>query len=132
MIITMSLSSEVDIFDIVINNAADHPVEWPHNFHIGFELASLDEVRALYEQMAGAGVVMKSGVLILLCHKIKTSSQPSAAWTGVEPRDQSHRKFVADGGNRVSRVALCASDFPAQCNRREPQVSGVLRSFFWR
>ncbi|WP_309546270.1 VOC family protein [Paraburkholderia sp. BL27I4N3] len=47
----------------MINNAADLPVEWAQNFHIGFELASLDEVRALYEQMAGAGVVMKSGVL---------------------------------------------------------------------
>ncbi|MFM0550384.1 VOC family protein [Paraburkholderia sediminicola] len=49
-------------FDIVTDAAADHPVEWPHNFHIGFELVSLDEVRALYEQMAAAGVVMKTGV----------------------------------------------------------------------
>lgn len=78
------------------------------------------------------GVDYRSPIEVLLCRKIKTSSQPSAAWTGVEPRDQSDRKFVADGGNRVSRVALCAPDFPAQCNRRELQVSGVLRSFFWR
>jgi catechol 2,3-dioxygenase-like lactoylglutathione lyase family enzyme len=49
-------------FDIVIDAAADHPVQWPHNFHIGFELASLDEVRGLYERMAAAGVVMKTGV----------------------------------------------------------------------
>ena len=71
-------------------------------------------------------------MLILLCHKIKASSQTSAAWTRVEPGDQSDRKFVANGGNRVSRVALCAPDFPAQCNRRELQVSGVLRRFFLR
>ncbi len=76
--------------------------------------------------------ILLRGQLVLLCHKIKTSSQTLAAWTRVEPRDQSDRKFVADGGNRVSRVALCAPDFPAQCNRRELQVSGVLRSFFWR
>nr|WP_309568810.1 VOC family protein [Paraburkholderia sp. BL6669N2] len=46
----------------MIDDAADHLVEWPRNFHNGFELASVEEVRALYEQMAGAGVVMKSGV----------------------------------------------------------------------
>jgi catechol 2,3-dioxygenase-like lactoylglutathione lyase family enzyme len=49
-------------FDIVIDDAAGHPVKWPHNFHIGFELASLDEVRALHEKMCAANVVMKSGV----------------------------------------------------------------------
>jgi catechol 2,3-dioxygenase-like lactoylglutathione lyase family enzyme len=49
-------------FDIVIEDAGDHPVEWPHNFHIGFELATLDDVRALHERMIAAGVVMKSGV----------------------------------------------------------------------
>jgi catechol 2,3-dioxygenase-like lactoylglutathione lyase family enzyme len=49
-------------FDIVIDDAADHPVEWPHNFHIGFELASLDELRALYAKMLAADVVMKTGV----------------------------------------------------------------------
>ncbi|MFL9911494.1 VOC family protein [Paraburkholderia sp. RL17-337-BIB-A] len=49
-------------FDIVIDDAADHPVEWPNNFHIGFELATLDAVRALYERMIAADVVMKTGV----------------------------------------------------------------------
>ena len=49
-------------FDIVIDDAGDHPVEWPHNFHIGFELATLDDVRALYDRMIAAGVVMKTGV----------------------------------------------------------------------
>lgn len=49
-------------FDIVIDDAGDHPVEWPHNFHIGFELATLDEVRALHDRMIAAGVGMKTGV----------------------------------------------------------------------
>ncbi|HXZ06749.1 MAG TPA: VOC family protein [Paraburkholderia sp.] len=49
-------------FDIVIDDAAGHPVEWPHNFHIGFELASVDDVHALHERMLAAGVVMKTGV----------------------------------------------------------------------
>ncbi|WCM23698.1 VOC family protein [Paraburkholderia bryophila] len=49
-------------FDIVIDDAGDRPVAWPHNFHIGFELGTLDDVRALYDRMATAGVVMKTGV----------------------------------------------------------------------
>jgi catechol 2,3-dioxygenase-like lactoylglutathione lyase family enzyme len=49
-------------FDIVIDDAARRPVEWPHNFHIGFEVASLDDVRALYEKMHAADVVMKTSV----------------------------------------------------------------------
>jgi len=49
-------------FDIVIEDAGDHLVEWPHNFHIGFELATLEEVRALHERMAVAGVAMKTAV----------------------------------------------------------------------
>lgn len=43
---------------------------------------------------------------------------------------RSDRQFAANGGNRVSQVALCAPNFPAQCNRRELQVSGVLRILF--
>jgi catechol 2,3-dioxygenase-like lactoylglutathione lyase family enzyme len=49
-------------FDIVIDDAAAQPVEWPRNFHIGFELHSLDEVRVLYGKMLAAGVAMKTGV----------------------------------------------------------------------
>ncbi|NML30220.1 VOC family protein [Paraburkholderia sp. G-4-1-8] len=49
-------------FDIVIDDAAGRPVDWPRNFHIGFELRSLDELRALYERMSGAGVAMKTAL----------------------------------------------------------------------
>ncbi|WP_323121244.1 VOC family protein [Burkholderia alba] len=49
-------------FDIVIDDAGDHPVEWPHNFHIGLELPTLDDVRALHGRMAAAGVSMKTDV----------------------------------------------------------------------
>jgi hypothetical protein len=65
-------------------------------------------------------------------HMPRASSPISTAWTHIESGDQPDRKLVANGGNRVSRVVLCAQDFPAQCNRRELQVSGVLRSFFGR
>lgn len=49
-------------FDIVIDDAGDHPVQWPHNFHIGFELGTLDDVHALFGRMTAAGVVMKTDV----------------------------------------------------------------------
>lgn len=49
-------------FDIVIEDAADHPVKWPHNFHIGFELPTPDDVRALHARMKAAGVVLKTDV----------------------------------------------------------------------
>lgn len=49
-------------FDIVIDDASGFPVEWPRNFHIGFELPSLEAVHALYGQMNVAGVVMKTDV----------------------------------------------------------------------
>ena len=29
-------------FDIVIDDASGHDMTWPHNFHIGFELPSVD------------------------------------------------------------------------------------------
>lgn len=49
-------------FDVVIDNAADYSPVWPRNFHIGFELPSVDEVRALYERFKTDGVKMETEV----------------------------------------------------------------------
>ena len=49
-------------FDIVIEDAADHPIEWPRNFHVGFELDSVEAVRALHAAFVSAGVAMKTDV----------------------------------------------------------------------
>lgn len=70
--------------------------------------------------------------LILLCHKIIMSHRTSTAWAYVETGDKPHGELIANGSERISRVALRAADFPSQCNLREQQVSGVLRSLFWR
>ncbi|TFW23723.1 VOC family protein [Duganella callida] len=48
-------------FDIVIEGK-DHAVVWPHNFHLGFELPSVDEVRELHRRWQAQGVVMHSEV----------------------------------------------------------------------
>ncbi len=45
-------------FDIVIEDAAGHKVDWPHNFHLGFELPSVEAVQALYERFTADGVDM--------------------------------------------------------------------------
>jgi len=49
-------------FDIVIEDAGERHVSWPHNFHLGFELPSADEVRDLYRRFKEAGVQMKTEV----------------------------------------------------------------------
>jgi len=50
-------------FDIVIEDAADRAVDWPENFHFGFELSSADDVRALYDRFQADGVKMETEVL---------------------------------------------------------------------
>ena len=43
-------------FDIVIENAAELAMEWPTNFHIGFELASVESVQELHDRFKDDGV----------------------------------------------------------------------------
>ncbi len=46
-------------FDIVIEDARPHGidrVDWPHNFHIGFELPTRQAVADLYERLLAQGV----------------------------------------------------------------------------
>lgn len=50
-------------FDIVIESAADRDVEWPKNFHIGFELPRASDVLALFEKFQAAGVAFETGVM---------------------------------------------------------------------
>lgn len=52
-------------FDIVIEDATDRmdQVRWPDNFHLGFELESLDELRAVHARFEQRGVSMKSGLI---------------------------------------------------------------------
>jgi catechol 2,3-dioxygenase-like lactoylglutathione lyase family enzyme len=46
-------------FDIVIENAAESAIAWPENFHLGFELPTVDEVRELSERFKADGVEMQ-------------------------------------------------------------------------
>ena len=50
-------------FDIVLEDAKDHPIEWPRNFHLGFELPNAEAVQLLYDQFASSGVTMKTEVV---------------------------------------------------------------------
>lgn len=47
-------------FDIIIEDAGARKVSWPHNFHLGFELPSVEEVRVLYERFKAQGVHLTS------------------------------------------------------------------------
>ena len=50
-------------FDIVIEDAAGRRVDWPENFHIGFELPSVQEVARLFQEFTDAGVRMTTGLI---------------------------------------------------------------------
>ncbi|HEV2676051.1 MAG TPA: VOC family protein [Aliidongia sp.] len=46
-------------FDIVIEDAAQHAVDWPPNFHLGFELPSVAEVETLCGRLKADGIEMQ-------------------------------------------------------------------------
>jgi catechol 2,3-dioxygenase-like lactoylglutathione lyase family enzyme len=48
-------------FDIVIEGK-DHTVVWPHTFHLGFELDTVEDVRQLHQRFAQQGVVLRTDV----------------------------------------------------------------------
>ncbi|WAC74220.1 VOC family protein [Roseateles sp. SL47] len=50
-------------FDVVIEDATDRPVQWPGNFHIGFELPSLSALESLYHRFKAAGVELVTGLI---------------------------------------------------------------------
>jgi catechol 2,3-dioxygenase-like lactoylglutathione lyase family enzyme len=50
-------------FDIVIEQANGFEVNWPHNFHIGFELATAADVRALHDRFKADGIEIRAEVV---------------------------------------------------------------------
>ena len=50
-------------FDIVIEDAAGRRVDWPENFHIGFELPTVPDVARLFQEFTEAGVRMTTGLI---------------------------------------------------------------------
>ena len=49
-------------FDVVIDHVRDGIADYPRAFHAGFELATLDDVQALYERFVAEGVEMETGI----------------------------------------------------------------------
>jgi catechol 2,3-dioxygenase-like lactoylglutathione lyase family enzyme len=49
-------------YDVVIDHASGDAPQWPHAFHLGFELPTLDAVRDLYERFSAEGVQMETGI----------------------------------------------------------------------
>ena len=50
-------------FDIVIEDASDRTVSWPQNFHLGFELPTVEDVRHLHDRLAADGVEIETDVI---------------------------------------------------------------------
>jgi catechol 2,3-dioxygenase-like lactoylglutathione lyase family enzyme len=51
-----------DGFDIVIAQASSYTPAWPKDFHVGFELATVDAVHTLYDTFKAEGVAMETEV----------------------------------------------------------------------
>jgi len=49
-------------FDVVIEKA-EYLYDWPKNFHLGFELPTVDDVRDLYDRFKADGVQMETEIL---------------------------------------------------------------------
>ncbi len=49
-------------FDVVIEKA-EYSHEWPKNFHLGFEMPTVDDVRDLYDRFKADGVYMETEIL---------------------------------------------------------------------
>lgn len=49
-------------FDVVIEHVGDGVPAWPKNFHVGFELPTLDDVHALYERLSAESVAIETGI----------------------------------------------------------------------
>lgn len=50
-------------FDIVIEDAGERHVDWPHNFHIGFELPTVQDVEQLYGAFEAGGAQLDTAVI---------------------------------------------------------------------
>ena len=51
-----------DGFDIVIDQASNYTPAWPRDFHVGFELETVEDVRLHYENFKAAGVAMETEI----------------------------------------------------------------------
>lgn len=49
-------------FDVVIEYTGEDTPPWPRSFHAGFELPTLDEVKALYARLKADGVHIETDV----------------------------------------------------------------------
>lgn len=49
-------------FDVVIDHVDDETLNWPKNFHVGFELPNLLAVRELYDRFVTEGIRMETGI----------------------------------------------------------------------
>lgn len=49
-------------FDIVIEHAEGFEVNWPHNFHFGFELATAADVHLLHDRFEAEGIEIRHAI----------------------------------------------------------------------
>lgn len=85
-------------FDIVIEDARDDLVQWPGNFHIGFELPTVADVAHLYDEFVKAGASMTTGLLKLERGSRFFCEAPGGVKVEINTREDAAEQYRASFG----------------------------------
>jgi catechol 2,3-dioxygenase-like lactoylglutathione lyase family enzyme len=87
-------------FDIVIEDAGERVVDWPENFHIGFEVSTAHEVETLYREFEAGGAVLTSGILRHARGSRFFCAIPGGVLVEINTREDAAEAFKASFANR--------------------------------
>lgn len=82
-------------FDIVIEDAGDHPVDWPRNFHIGFELPTVQDVEQLYQMFEAGGAQLDTAVIRHVRGSRFFSTVPGGVMVEINTREDAAEAYRA-------------------------------------
>jgi catechol 2,3-dioxygenase-like lactoylglutathione lyase family enzyme len=87
-------------FDIVIEDAGERAVDWPQNFHIGFELGTAHEVETLYREFEAGGAELTTGILRHARGSRFFCAIPGGVLVEINTREDAADAFKASFANR--------------------------------
>lgn len=87
-------------FDIVIEHAPDRAIDWPQNFHIGFELPTLEALCALYQRFRDEGVRFETELIGHVRGSRFFCWIPGGVMVEVNTREDAAEPYRAEFGRR--------------------------------
>lgn len=85
-------------FDIVIEDASGSAVDWPENFHIGFELPAAADVARLFAEFTEAGVQMQTGLIKAVRGSRFFCAIPGGVLVEINTREDAAEQYRASFG----------------------------------